>query len=185
MLSSLDRQTLLTVARERISSTLTGTPPSFPPRRAELEVAGGAFVTLHALSGTVRRLRGCIGHIESTRPVYDTVNDAAYAAAFRDPRFSPLSGSELDGLEVHISILTPAEAMEFDSEADLLQQIRPGEDGLILEDGYARGTFLPSVWEQLPRVEDFWLHLKSKAGLPPDHWSDSLRVARYRTESFP
>ncbi len=138
------------------------------------------FVTLNRHG----QLRGCIGHLEAVQPLVRDVAENAWSAAFRDPRFPPLEASELAGLEVHISILTPAQPMDFSSEADLLRQIRPGVDGLILEDGLARGTFLPSVWESLPRVEDFWLQLKRKAGLPLDHWSDSIQVSRYRTESF-
>ncbi len=153
-------------------------PEDYPPALRETLAC---FVTLNRRG----QLRGCIGHLEAMQPLVRDVAENAWAAAFRDPRFPPLEESELGGLELHISILTPSEPMEFDSEADLLRQIRPGVDGLILEDGFARGTFLPSVWESLPRVADFWLQLKRKAGLPMDHWSDSLRVARYRTESFP
>ena len=69
--------------------------------------------------------------------------------------------------------------MEFKDENDLLAQIRPGIDGLVLEDNYHRGTFLPSVWEQLPDKEQFLAHLKQKAGLPAHYWSDTLRVDRY------
>ena len=74
--------------------------------------------------------------------------------------------------------------MEFKDEADLLAQIEEGVDGLILEDGYNRGTFLPTVWESLPDKQDFWKHLKMKAGLPVSHWSDTLKVSRYHTISF-
>jgi len=74
--------------------------------------------------------------------------------------------------------------MRFRDEADLLAQLRPGVDGLILRAGAHQGTFLPSVWEQLPRREDFLAHLKVKAGLPPDYWSDDIQVWRYTTEEF-
>ncbi len=74
--------------------------------------------------------------------------------------------------------------MTFTGEADLLAQIRPNVDGLILEDAGRRGTFLPSVWESLPDVTTFWAHLKAKAGLPADHWSNTLKVSRYTTESI-
>jgi AMMECR1 domain-containing protein len=74
--------------------------------------------------------------------------------------------------------------MSFESEQDLLRQIRPGIDGLVLEEGLRRGTFLPSVWESLPEARDFLNHLKLKAGLPPDYWSPTLHVSRYTTESF-
>ena len=129
-------------------------------------------------------LRGCIGHLEPIQPLVRDVAENAYAAAFRDPRFPSLRAEELSGLDIHISILGLPEPLSFQSEVDLIAQIRPGIDGLILEEGRNRGTFLPSVWESLPQPLDFWRHLKRKAGLPMNHWSGSLRVQRYTTESF-
>ena len=146
----------------------------------KLRQPGAAFVTLNRNG----QLRGCIGSLEARRPLAEDVAENAFAAAFRDPRFPPLQANEQAGLSVHISVLGQPEPMQFDSEADLLRQLRPGKDGLILEDGHHRGTFLPSVWESLPRAEDFLRHLKQKAGLPPDYWSDSIRVSRYGTESW-
>ena len=138
------------------------------------------FVTLNKFG----ELRGCIGHLEAIQPLIADVAENAFNAAFRDPRFQPVTASEFGDLEVHISVLSPPEPMVFTSEADLLRQIRPGIDGLILEDGAYRGTFLPSVWEQLPDPAQFLAHLKMKAGLPPNYWSDTLKVSRYTTESF-
>ncbi len=138
------------------------------------------FVTLN-LHG---QLRGCIGSLEAHRPLVEDVAHNAYAAAFSDPRFGPLQADELPDLKIHISVLSPTTAMTFHSEQDLIRQLRPGIDGLILEDGYHRGTFLPSVWESLPEPEDFWRHLKLKAGLSTEHWSGTLRVSRYTTECF-
>ncbi len=146
----------------------------------KLKQPGAAFVTLNRNG----QLRGCIGSLEAHRPLAEDVAENAFAAAFRDPRFAPLSAPELDGLSLHISVLGQPEPMRFSSEADLVRQLRPGRDGLILEDGHHRGTFLPSVWESLPEPRDFLRHLKQKAGLPPDYWSDSLRVSRYDTESW-
>jgi AmmeMemoRadiSam system protein A len=177
------RATLLDLARRSIAhgldqdAPMAVDPAGYPePLRTHL----AAFVTLH-LHGD---LRGCIGHLEAVQPLVRDVAENAYAAAFRDPRFPPVSRQELSGLAVHISVLTPPEPMTFASEANLLAQIRPGIDGLILTDGRARGTFLPSVWESLPDRRDFLNHLKRKAGLPADHWSDRVRVERYATESF-
>lgn len=130
------------------------------------------------------RLRGCIGHLEAIQPLVVDVAENAFAAAFRDSRFPPLSADEWRGVEVHLSLLTAPEPMHFSDEIDLIRQIRPGEDGLILQDGPNRGTFLPSVWESLPDPVDFLLHLKQKAGLAANHWSDTVEVSRYRTESF-
>lgn len=145
-----------------------------------LQNTGASFVTLK-MAG---QLRGCIGSLEAYQPLVNDVAHNAYAAAFSDPRFQPVSNSELEKLEFHISVLTPALAMVFDSEQDLLKQIRPGVDGLVLEDGQHRGTFLPAVWESLPDAESFLRHLKQKAGLPQDYWSESIKVSRYTTESF-
>lgn len=147
---------------------------------AELTAPGACFVTLH-LDG---QLRGCIGSLEAYRPLVEDVAENAYAAAFRDPRFLPLTEQEFADLDIHLSILSPAEPMTFTDEADLLSQIQPNVDGLVLEDQGHRGTFLPTVWESLPEKEDFWHHLKTKAGLPQNHWSDTLKVSRYTTESF-
>lgn len=145
-----------------------------------LQQPGASFVTLNKDG----QLRGCIGSLEAYQPLVNDVAYNAYAAAFNDPRFPPVSEDELDQLEFHISVLTPAVPMEFESEQDLLEQIRPGIDGLVLEDGVHRGTFLPAVWESLPDKINFLRHLKQKAGLPPDYWSDTIRVSRYTTESF-
>jgi AmmeMemoRadiSam system protein A len=141
---------------------------------------GAAFVTLKRDG----ELRGCIGSITAARPLVEDVAHNAFAAAFQDPRFPPLQDVEFPDLEIHISVLTPARPMEFTSETDLLRQLRPGVDGLILGDGYRRGTFLPSVWESLPDPRDFLANLKLKAGLPRDYWSDSIEVQRYETEEW-
>jgi AmmeMemoRadiSam system protein A len=141
---------------------------------------GASFVTLKIRG----ELRGCIGSLEAHRPLVEDVARNAYAAAFSDPRFPPVSEQEFPDLEFHISVLTPALPMHFNSEADLLGQLRPGIDGLVLEDGSYRGTFLPAVWESLPDAAQFLWHLKLKAGLPADYWSNTLKVSRYTSESF-
>ena len=149
-------------------------PPELMDERA-------TFVTL-TISG---HLRGCIGMLEACRPLAEDVAANACAAAFEDPRFDPLTKKEFEKIEIHISVLSPPEELTFSSEEDVLSQIRPGIDGLILQEGFRRGTFLPSVWEELPEKELFWAHLKRKAGLPTDYWSATLRVFRYTTEYFP
>ena len=145
-----------------------------------LNQPGACFVTLHI----GKQLRGCIGSLQAHRPLICDVAENAFSAAFRDPRFPPLLDTELKSLSLDISVLSEAERMVFDSEQDLLRQIRPKVDGLILKDGSHRGTFLPSVWESLPDPGEFLQHLKLKAGLPADYWSDSLEVWRYTTECF-
>ncbi len=178
-----ERILLHRVAREAIEHGLeTGRPLRVDTQRypAPLREPRATFVTLKRDG----QLRGCIGTLEAIRPLVDDVAHNAYAAAFGDPRFPPLQSAELDGLEIHISVLSPATPMQFDSEQDLLRQLRPGVDGLVLEDGYHRGTFLPAVWESLPEPRAFLQHLKLKAGLPADYWSDTIRVSRYTTETF-
>ncbi len=180
-LTEENRQRLLQLARDSIEHGLqTGRPlpvrlRDFPP---ELTEPRATFVTLEKNN----RLRGCIGMLEAVRPLAQDIAENAFSAAFRDPRFPPLEATELPELSIHLSILSPAEEMTFSSQEDLLAQLRPGIDGLIMQEGHRRGTFLPTVWESLPTPEQFLSHLKQKAGLPPDYWSDTLKVFRYTTE---
>ncbi len=182
-LSESERRLLLDVARSSVRYGLAHhrpqpvDPADYPPA---LRAPRAVFVTLNQRG----QLRGCIGHLEASQALVRDVADNAYAAAFRDPRFPPLAAAELGDLEVHISVLSPPEPLPVVSEADLLRQMRPGVDGLILEEGRHRGTFLPAVWESLPAPEQFLAHLKLKAGLSPGYWSDGIRVARYTTEAF-
>jgi AmmeMemoRadiSam system protein A len=172
---------LLHLAKDSILHTLrTGTPlkVNLTGLAPDLTEKRATFVTLQKQG----QLRGCIGMLAAVRPLAEDIARNAHAAAFEDPRFPPVSAHEVDELEIHLSLLTPAEPMRFESEQDLLRQIRPGVDGLILSEGTRRGTFLPSVWEQLPEPLEFLRHLKRKAGLPMDYWSDTVQVDRYRTE---
>lgn len=147
---------------------------------AALQQQASSFVTLHKLG----ELRGCIGALEAYQPLIDDIADHAYAAAFQDPRFLALKETEYDELEIEISVLGPSELMKFKSEDDLLEQLRPNIDGLILEYDYHRGTFLPGVWEQLPDKKEFLNHLKVKAGLPMQWWNNDVKISRYETISF-
>jgi len=152
-------------------------PSDFDSTLAE---AGASFVTLHQQG----ELRGCIGTLEAYRPLINDIAENAFAAAFHDPRFTPVSQADIENIDLDISVLGKSEPLEPGSEQHLLAQIRPGLDGLILRDGPNRGTFLPSVWESLPERKDFLRQLKVKAGLPADHWSDTVEVSRYTTECF-
>ena len=177
------RSTLLAVARDSIQQGLrVGQPLSVDLNdyTSELRQKRASFVTIEL----EEKLRGCIGHLQAVQALVQDVAENAFAAAFRDPRFPPLSIEEFPLLAVHISVLSPAEPISFSSESDLIAQLRPGIDGLILEDGAARGTFLPSVWNSLPDPRDFLVHLKRKAGLPSSHWSPGIKIYRYRAESI-
>lgn len=180
-LTQAHRQQLLQLARDSIRKGLCGEVLSvlaadFPE---SLRVMRATFVTLHV----DEKLRGCVGTLEARQSLVEDVASNARGAAFRDTRFPALTWSEFDRLAIHISILSPPEPMKFSSENDLLAMLRPFQDGLILEEGSRRGTFLPSVWEQLPDPSEFLRHLKLKAGLKPDHWSKTIRISRYTTDS--
>lgn len=179
------RVTLLRVARDVIArsagGTLTGEPTvtmnPLPPAFAAIRAS---FVTIEAQG----RLRGCIGSLEAHRPLVQDVARNAWRSAFHDPRFPAVTAAEVAGLAIKLSVLSTPEAMRFQSEADVLGQLRPGIDGLILSDEGHRGTFLPQVWEQLATPEAFFARLKIKAGLAADHWSPNVRIWRYTTETF-
>ncbi len=175
------RKILVSLAQDSIRHGLRCNHPlyveteQFPDQLVEHRAS---FVTLQKNG----QLRGCIGTLEAHRPLVKDIAHNGWSAAFRDPRFKPVDGDELDQLEIFISILSKPEPVEFESEQDLLEQIRPGEDGLILEAAGRRGTFLPSVWESLTEKRDFLTNLKMKAGLPSHYWSDEIKVMRYTTE---
>ena len=178
-----DKAILLDVARSSIQHGLKNhyyLPVDSSKFKPLLNELGASFVTLNLN----KQLRGCIGTLEAHQPLVADVSEHAYAAAFKDPRFSPLSEKEFEKLEVHISVLTKSTAIDFRDEEDLLRQLRPGIDGLILQEGTHRSTFLPSVWEQLPAPEDFLNHLKVKAGLSEHYWSKEITASRYQTISF-
>lgn len=173
---------LIAVAERSIDHGLAhGTPPAVDTDRfAEpLREERASFVTLVDAGG---RLRGCIGTIEPHRPLVTDINANAFAAAFEDPRFPPLRPAERDGLSCELSILTPPEPMEFTDEADIVQRLEPGVDGVLIEAGTRRGTLLPAVWEQLPDPVEFWRTLKEKAGIAQGMLPDDLAVYRYRAE---
>ena len=151
---------------------LTPAQDTLPPEMVE---TGACFVTLNKAG----RLRGCIGSPEAWRPLATDVAENAFRAAFKDPRFAPLKADEADQLDIHLSVLSPAEPFAFSDEADLIAKLRVGEDGLIIEDQGRRALFLPSVWAQLPDPALFVAHLKTKAGLGATHWSDTFKGSRF------
>jgi len=175
--------TLLRIARESITS---GLRPGQPLTVDTAEYHGALTETLASFVTLSRegKLRGCVGSLRATRPLIQDVAHAAFAAAFQDHRFAPLAQTELATTSIDISVLSTPEPLAVNSEQELLERLNPEVDGLILEDRGHSATFLPKVWEQLPEPGQFLAHLKHKAGLPGDYWSDSLRVHRYRTLSF-
>lgn len=167
-------EVLLRIARGVIEASFGAAPPVVPALPA-LSQPAACFVTL-TRGG---QLRGCIGSLQAHRSLLDDVIHNARAAAFSDPRFAPLGGDELSAIKVEISLLSSAETIEFTDEASALAALRPEVDGVILNDGQHRSTFLPQVWAQLPNARQFLAALKKKAGLPADHWSPHLTLQRY------
>jgi AmmeMemoRadiSam system protein B/AmmeMemoRadiSam system protein A len=170
---------LLGVARGAIEEGLFGTRPDVFDA-PWLRQPGASFVTL-LKNGA---LRGCIGSLQAARPLAQDVADNAAGAAFRDPRFPALSALEWSQCEVEVSLLSVPKPVAFADEADLLRQIRPGEDGLILEAEGRRATFLPQVWESVPDKRLFLGQLLRKAGLPPETALARCAISRYRVLKF-
>ena len=173
------RQQLLQIARRSILNGLEHNRPSQPDINecnALLRESCACFVTLHLNN----ELRGCIGTTEAVAPLALSVADNAYRAAFHDPRFKPLTTVEFEHVRISISVLSKPEPLQFTSEAELLSQLRPRMDGLIIERGPLRATFLPEVWESLTSPGEFLLHLKRKAGMAADDAPE--RAWRYVAE---
>ena len=182
-LSDKERETLRRFAMDSILHGLENgraLDPEMDGLPSVLRAPGATFVTLN-LQG---RLRGCVGSFDACRPLLQTVARNAFSAAFRDFRFAPLSEAELPELDLHISLLTPLEPLGAQSRQELLRKLRPGVDGLLLEDPPHRATFLPQVWDSLRDPEDFLGELFLKAGLRRDHWSEAVRFHRYGVEEF-
>jgi hypothetical protein len=170
---------LLIRARNAIAAEL-GQPTAPEPDAAALGTPGATFVTL-TQDG---HLRGCIGSLETRQPLDADVRANARAAAFGDPRFSPLRSSELARTRIEVSLLTPAVPLDFANEEDAIRKLRPGVDGVILEAQGRRATFLPQVWENLPEPHLFLNLLKQKAGLPADFWAPDVKLFIYGVQKW-
>ena len=171
--------TLPPIARATVASAL-GRVHRADEDAPWLQETGATFVTLTQRG----QLRGCIGTLEARRSVLADVKANALAAALRDPRFAPLRAAELALTHFEVSLLSAMQPMDFGSEAEALEQLRPGVDGVLLEFGRYRSTFLPQVWEQLPSPDEFMAHLKHKAGLPVDFWAEGVRLQRYTVSKW-
>ena len=183
-LTEEDGKYLLAVARETIEEKLLQRKPVRPSNLSESPVCSerrGTFVTLT----TEGALRGCIGHIIAQESLVEGVRVNAINAAFRDPRFRPVSPGEWEKVKIEVSILTDPAPLSYTDAADLRRKLRPGEDGVILKKGFRQATFLPQVWEQLPDVEEFLMHLCLKAGLDGSAWKrEKLEVLTYQVQAF-
>lgn len=171
---------LLQLAKGVIAAELgLAVEPLDPPESLHNRLAA-TFVTL-TIDG---QLRGCIGSLQAQRSLLDDISHNARAAAFSDPRFLPLTPAEFSHLDLEISVLSELQPLSVASEEELLRTLRPGVDGLLIQDKHYRATFLPSVWEQLPQPHNFLDHLRAKAGMPAGYWSDTLQCEIYQVEKL-
>ncbi len=183
-LSQDEKSLLLNIARDaleisvRTESLPTIDRSSLPQR---LNEDGASFVTL-----TIQeRLRGCIGTLEAYQPLALDVQEHAMAAALQDPRFPRVHPEELPTIKIEVSVLTPKTPLHYETPEELIEKIRPKIDGVVLQDGFRKATFLPQVWEKLPDPAEFLSHLSLKMGAQSDVWRKKpLDVYLYQVEEF-
>jgi AmmeMemoRadiSam system protein A len=172
-------RTLLPIARASIAGQLGKAHPA-DESAAWLREQGASFITLNLQ----KKLRGCIGSLRAHRPLLDDVKANAQAAAFRDPRFKPLTVAEYESIEVEISLLSPLSALSFTDEASALAQLQPHVHGVIFEYGHHRSTYLPQVWDTFTDAATFMATLRQKAGLPPNFWEPGVKLHTYTVAKF-
>jgi hypothetical protein len=183
-LTDAERALLLKLARQALEAAVRGESP--PPLKlgdlpARLQEPGATFVTLTRHGD----LRGCIGALEAYQPLAEDVREHAIAAALEDYRFPPVQPHELAEIHIEISRLTPPKPLDYDQPAALPGLLHPGQDGVILRDGWRRATFLPQVWEKIPEAELFLGYLCQKMGVAMDTWRrKKLDVLTYAVEEF-
>jgi AmmeMemoRadiSam system protein A len=179
-----EKQILLRLARQALESAVRKEPL---PRIEEvmltstLRADGASFVTLTERGN----LRGCIGALQPYQPLADDVREHAVAAAMEDYRFPSVQESELNNIEIEVSRLTEPVLLKYSDSDDLLTNLHPGIDGVILRDGFRRATFLPQVWEKIPDPAEFLDNLCYKMGAAPDTWRRKhLEVLVYQVDEF-
>jgi uncharacterized protein (TIGR00296 family) len=179
---------LVHLARNAVKTYLdTGKPVEVPENTgAKLFERCGVFVTINTLKNREKHLRGCIGYPYPTSPLVEAVIDSAVSAATRDPRFYPLSSTELGNVVFEVSVLTPPEAVEVENPKEYLAKIKVGKDGLIVEKGGYKGLLLPQVpveWKWCE--EEFLCQCCVKAGLPPDSWlTKGVKIYKFQAIIF-
>ncbi len=146
-----------------------------------LEENGAAFVTINTEQN---QLRGCIGSLQAYRPLYEDIIHNAQAAALSDPRFFPLSVEELEHIKIEVSVLSEPKPLTYKDIEDLKSNIVPFQDGVVLKKNGKQATYLPQVWEQLPKFDDFFSSLCMKANLNNDCLSQHPEIFTYRVRKY-
>lgn len=176
----MEAKTLIDLARGSIEEEFGKEFDLESYKKEELKNYGASFVTI-SLAG---QLRGCIGTLVAQKPLYQDIYDNAKSAAFRDPRFKPLSQDEFGKIGVEVSVLTEPKELEYSDVEDLKSKIVPNKHGVILTSGYYKATFLPQVWEQLPTFELFFSHLCQKSGLEDGCLKDHPKIMTYEALKY-
>jgi hypothetical protein len=183
-LDPAEQALLLKIARDSLTLSVQGEAlPSLQGTDLpeSLKAKGASFVTLTKQG----QLRGCIGALEAYQALAADVQEHAIAAALQDYRFPPVQPEELTQIEIEVSVLTPRRELDYESPQDLTQKLRPHVDGVVLQDGIRKATFLPQVWEQLPQPKEFLAHLCQKMGASPTLWQKKhLTVFTYQVQEF-
>jgi len=183
-LSQDEQSILLHIAREALEHAVNGKSlPEFDLSLLPLSLQelGASFVTLTSKG----RLRGCIGTLESYQPLVKDVQEHAVAAALQDPRFPIVQPAELSKIRIEVSALSPKAPLQYEDTQDLVNKLRPNVDGVVLQDGFRKATFLPQVWKQLPTPHGFLSHLCVKMGAPANLWQKKpLQVYTYQVQEF-
>lgn len=175
-----DQAFLLGLARESLLACTNGESQTIPEQIPEsVKAECGCFVTLRKAG----RLRGCIGYLEGTKPLYRAIMENAFNAAQRDHRFHPVTPDEIEDITIEISVLTPPEPVPFRHPDELVEVLRPGVDGIILKNGFRQSTYLPQVWDQIPEKVQFLESLALKGGMQSDGWK-TAEVQRYTALHF-
>jgi uncharacterized protein len=183
-LNATEQDILLSIARQALENSVHGEP--LPQIELDdlphaLQEPGASFVTL-TIAGN---LRGCIGTLDPYQPLAMDVQEHAVAAALQDYRFPNVKPAELPHINIEVSALTPRAKLAYKSPPDLVSILKPHIDGVILQDGLCKATFLPQVWDKLPDPEEFLSHLCMKMGRPGDLWrKKKLEVYVYQVQEF-
>ena len=184
MYSDEDGELAVRIARAVVEGFVKHTVFPLPKVPQAFSDRSGVFVTLTTHPSD--SLRGCIGYPEPIMPLIDAIKDAAVSAASRDPRFPPVKPEELRTIKVEVSLLTPPAEVSVKKPSDLVKEVKVGEDGLIVQRGFARGLLLPQVpvemgWD----AEEFLCQTCLKAGLMPDAWlQQGTRIFKFQAEVF-
>ena len=183
MLTKEEKKYLLELSRKTLEKFFEGDKNLIPKNVPfdNIKKKMGTFVTLTENGN----LRGCIGHIFPVNSIYVDVVKNSVNAAFEDTRFESLREEELSSIEIEISILTVPKILKYNSPKNLLEKLRPRVDGVYLVLDGKSSTFLPQVWEKLPKKEDFLNQLCLKDWLPPDSWkNENCKIYIYQVEKF-